>query len=190
MKRKKTSFKRLCDKYRIDYNWPETNGEKKGQGITIEEMAKELGYCDEKGKGKQSLFSQVENNPKGPPLEFVEKYADFFKLDSAHKFDLFYAALESSKEIKLDITALRPYTEETFFKFITAMILCKEIDTSPKSNQYAPFLVDHTDLNSAWKGLITAIKDFEDVVKKHSLAYQPASKTADISADTDLEEHK
>jgi hypothetical protein len=153
-------------------------------------MAKELGYCDEKGKGKQSRLSQSENNLKGPPLEFVEKYADFFKLDSAQKFDFFYAALESSRKIKLDATALRPYTEETFCKFVTAMILCKEIYNPPNPNKYVPFSVNNTDLTNAWGGLIKAIKAFEDAVKKQPLAYRPGSKTADISTDTDLETHK
>jgi transcriptional regulator with XRE-family HTH domain len=190
MKRQKSLFKRLCDKYRIDYSWPEIDGEKKPPGITIEEMAKELGYTDEKGNGKQSHLSQLENNPKGPPLEFVEKYANCFKLDSVQKFDLFYAALESSKEIKLDVTALRPLLAKTFFQFVVAMILCKEIFSPPGVNEHVPFSSKDTELIDAWTKLLSAVENFADAVKKYPLAYRPDSKTADISADTDLEKHK
>jgi hypothetical protein len=150
-------------------------------------MAKELGYCDEKGKGKQSLLSQSENNPKGPPLEFVEKYANFFKLDSAGKFDLFHAALESSKEIKIDITALRPVTKKTFFKFVTAMILCKGICNSMLAGAEVPFPYNNPELENGWKGLMNAVDAFVNTVKQHSLAYRPDSKTADGLANIHLE---
>jgi transcriptional regulator with XRE-family HTH domain len=181
MKRQRSPFKCLCDKHRIDYIWPATDKEVTNPGITIEEMAKALGYVDKKGDGQQSRLSQYENRQEGPPLDLVEKYAEFFKLDSAGKFDLFYAALESSNEIRIDITALRPNTEKVFVQFITAMILCKETGGLESANEYVPFEYQQGELNGAWGKLVAAIESFATAIKKHQLSYQTISKESSLT---------
>jgi transcriptional regulator with XRE-family HTH domain len=117
-------FKHLCDRYRLDYLWDEKDksGRQK-RGITITEMAEKLGFIGKNGKGQESKLSQYENASKGPPLDIVMKYLDFFKLNSTDKYELLYAALESSARIILEPDMIKGIKRETFLKLLAGILI-------------------------------------------------------------------
>lgn len=119
-----STFKYLCDRHRLDYLWDEkTESGRPKRGITIEEMAAKLGFIGKNGKGQESKLSQYENASKGPPLDLVMKYLGFFKLNPMDKYELLYAALDSSERIILTPDMIKGIKKETFLKLLTGILI-------------------------------------------------------------------
>ena len=118
-----STFKRQCKRYRDDHIWYNDDIKETITGITIEEMAKKLGYIGKNGKGQESKLSQYENALNGPPLKIVKKYADFFNLDKDKRLAFYYAALESSKKITINLDEIKGIKREAFIKFFLMSII-------------------------------------------------------------------
>jgi hypothetical protein len=58
-------------------------------------------------------------------MDFIEKCSTLFKLDDAQSFELLSLALQSSKEIKIDCTKIKPIPEPIFK--LLALIISGEI---------------------------------------------------------------
>ena len=99
-------FKILCEQYRL------LNGH-----LSIKELADKL------GEYSQPRLSDFETRAEGPPLEMVEKYANYFKLKNKERFDFYLAALEASEKTKeLDFSEIAPSFLDIFRKYL-ALIL-------------------------------------------------------------------
>jgi hypothetical protein len=138
-------------------------------------MAEKLNYKNY----KYSRLSQLENNKKGPPLELVEEYARFFELDNPGKFDLFFAALESSNEIKFDLSAVDAAWKKEFIRVVTSVVLAKETgEIMEKIIKDKVFKSKYDNLFESWNKLRNGIDNFCKEIQKHPLAYNPSPKTA------------
>ena len=115
-------FKCLCEKYRID------NGH-----LSITMFAEKL------GEYKQSTLSHYETRAKGPPLELVEKYAHFFKLENKSRFDFFLAAIEASDEIVIDSSTISPFFREMFQKFLALTLSNVRVGKIPEAGLYTHY---------------------------------------------------
>jgi transcriptional regulator with XRE-family HTH domain len=101
-------FKILCGTYRLNYE--------KGH-LSMTEFAEKLGGY------KQSTLSQIENRAEGPPVELVQNYADFFKLENEKRLDFFLAALEASNKIGINCTKISPICRDSLLKFRNYSVL-------------------------------------------------------------------
>jgi hypothetical protein len=144
----------------------------------MEDMAKAIGFVHinpktGKEKNDYSRLSQLENEPKGPPLGMVEKYAQFFNLKGEDKLHFFKIALESSAEIRIDITAIDVNMKDIFLKFIAAVLLCDNEAASYGNSDY-PFGLEGEKpkgetKNETWKNLSSCIDKFCDAIAKGEL---------------------
>jgi len=126
-----SDFKRLCDNYRYNHAWRNKDTGESVTGITLEEMAKELGFIGKNGKGQESKLSQYENGI--PPLNIVQKYAEFFKLKKGEKMSFFYEALKTCKKFTVDMEKIKGIKREAFIKFILLALLFNR----PEDNAYS-----------------------------------------------------
>jgi len=152
-------FKTLCDKYRL------LNGR-----LSIKELAEKLG-----GKYNQPILSQYETQAKGPPLEIVEKYADFFDLKNEDRFDFYLAALEASKKTeKLDFSKIDLSFLIMFRKFLAFILSDQDVGFIFKVCEVnAGYYSQEQDkecevLFSAWKSLKSSFTNFiKEATKYH-----------------------
>jgi hypothetical protein len=107
-----------CKKLRTD------NG-----NISQAEMGEKLGGYTQ---SQVSAFERVVDAPndktkkhKDPPLDYVERCADFFKLKGKERFDLYVAALKSSEKITFELDMIQSLHKEDFAKLLTVLILCE-----------------------------------------------------------------
>lgn len=150
-------FKCLCMKLRIDNN------------LSIKELAEKLGDY------YQSRLSQFETRPEGPPLEIVEKYANYFELKNKERFDFYLAALESSEEINdLNLRKIVPSFLDVFRKFLAFILSDQEVDLILNAKQKDPdFFLDsrnpYNELVNTWTSLEYGFTKFiEEGSKEHS----------------------
>jgi hypothetical protein len=79
-------------------------------------------FADRLGGPKQSRLSQFETGPEGPPLEIVEKYADFFQLKGPERVDFFLAAIEASDPIRIDVSKVHPFFQDNLRKYLAVVL--------------------------------------------------------------------
>jgi transcriptional regulator with XRE-family HTH domain len=122
-----TPFKRHCELLRMQ------------KGVTMEEMALALGMCtvtqDGAKKGQQARLSQYENRPEGPPWDIVMRYADYFKLNKAERFDFFMEALNSSEKITVDVENIKCVDKEIFIRFLAGVLAFEKRQFVPSPNK-------------------------------------------------------
>ena len=107
MAKSTSKFKDLCDMYRFRHG-----------RLSIDALAKELSEKYDV-KYTQPLLSGLENRKEGPPLEMVERYANFFNLKNKERFDFYLAALEASEKTeKLDFSEIDPFFWICFVNFL------------------------------------------------------------------------
>jgi transcriptional regulator with XRE-family HTH domain len=107
-------FKRRCELLRMQ------------KGVTMEKMALDLGMSaetkDGAKKGQQARLSQYENRPGGPPWDMVVRYADYFKLNKAERFDFFMEALSSTKKITVDVENVKCVSKDVLIRFLAGIL--------------------------------------------------------------------
>jgi hypothetical protein len=79
-------------------------------------------FADRLGGPKQSRLSQFETGPEGPPLEIVERYADFFQLKGPERVDFFLAAIEASDPIRIDVSKIHPFFQDNLRKYLAVVL--------------------------------------------------------------------
>jgi transcriptional regulator with XRE-family HTH domain len=168
MNDKKSAFGKMCEKLRVD------------EGMSEEEMGQKLGYKAKTAQATISTFERKLDNrgtAKGkhrdPTLQYVEKCAKLFGLDSIQKFELFYAALDSCEELRIDMSAVHPHLKKLFIRLVLAIVLGKSVCPQDGSSDFAPFGPKNVNLNDAWKELQASSNTFLELIKSYRLSYLP-----------------
>jgi hypothetical protein len=149
-------------------------------------------FAEQLGGYKQPTLSQFETRPEGPPLDLVERYSDFFELAGKSRFDFFVAALESSRQLNIDIKKLPLTIRESLFKLLALFLSNKvtgEIIEKRKAKPIFGITKSASDpyehLEKSWQKLETAITDLvEEGVKHYMILPEPTPKTAPLKAES------